>query len=876
MRLKFKRLSIFLFLSFLLFLASSAWAVEQTGTLSGIVKDEKGMTLPGATVNISSPNLIGGDKAAMTDSDGVFNFYNLPPGDYSLKVSMPGYVTYIISEQRVSIGKTTFMAIPMKAGEIKEEVTVTAEAPLIDPKSNTSSSNFSELVIQNIQIGAGARGYQNVFQQAAGVAGGANPSIRGATLGENVYLVDGVDTTDPVTATFGLNFNFDAIEEIQLQTGGFTAEYGRATGGIGNIITKSGGNEFEGTFDIRFRNEGMAQPGKHFDPDETPTSFFNPAFTFGGPIVKDRLWFFLSYQYTDSETTPSQSPVTYTYKGNNYIGKLTWMINSNNKLIFQITGDPADIDNANAGAFITKEAARFQTQGSNFISLKYYSALSENWWLEAQAASYKSGLDSYPQSGDFSTQGIVVENEGLIMENYTDAQYSDRSRNQANVILTYFQRGLAGSHQFKFGLDMQDTKSTFNQFTPGGGYYSYYNFGGTRYPVFHWIDVPAGEFENPGALLAGFVQDEWIINPHLTANIGFRYDSAKYENDIGEEILDTSLIQPRVGLAWDTKGDGSSVWKWSYGKYMHPNMLAFTDLLNSKANATELYYIESFWGDLNEDGDEDDEVLGAIYGGPGGSIMDPKGLDPTYMIEYQAGYERKLTPRQSLKLTWVYRKTDDIIEDVYNDFDGIDNDDDGTVDNEFDEGVYIIKNLDNGRRRYYGVELVYDARIPQGEIIASYTYGVSKGNIEYTQSTGVDFDFPDLSVNRYGYLTDDRRNTVKVNGYHSLPLGFQVAWDAIYYTGQPYNAYTPGFYYGDAFVEPRGSRRLPTYYRLDLEGRKNFAIGKTNAQIILSVINALDDEIPIEVNEYFDSGSFGQVTNYLQPRRFEVGLRYQF
>ncbi len=860
MRFSIKRcLEIFLF-SCLLLLVTAAAAVEQTGTLSGVVKDENGETLPGATISISSSNLMGGEKAAMSDTEGVFNFYNLPPGDYSIKVSMPGYITYILSDQRVSIGRTTFIGIPMKAGELKEEVTVTAETPLIDPKSNTSSSNFSEVVIQNIQIGAGARGYQNVFQQAAGVAGGSNPAVRGSTLGENIYLVDGVDTTDPVTSTFGLNFNFDAIEEVQLQTGGFTAEYGRATGGIGNIITKSGGNEFAGTFDIRYRTEDFIQKGKHYDPSETPTSFFNPAFTFGGPIVKDRLWFFLSYQYTDAETTPSESPVTYTYKGNNYIGKLTWMINSNNKVVFQITGDPADIDNANASAFIAAEAARFQKQGANFISLKYYSALSENWWLEAQAAYYKSVLDSYPQSGDFSTQGIVVENEGIIIDNYVDAQYSDRFRNQANIILTYFQRGLAGSHQFKFGVDMQDTKSTFNQFTPGGGYYSYYNFGGTRYPVFHWVDVPAGKFENPGTLFAGFIQDEWIINPHVTANIGFRYDSAKYENDVGKEILNTSLIQPRAGIAWDTKGDGTNVWKWSYGKYMHPNMLAFTDLLNSKANATELYYIESFWGDLNGDGDLDDEILGAVYGGPGGTIMDPKGIDPTYVIEYQVGYERRLTPKQGLKLTWVYKKTDDIIEDVYDE----------------DAEVYVIKNLENGRRRYYGVEAVYNARIPKGEIIASYTYGVSKGNIEYTQSTGVDFDFPDLSVNRYGYLEDDRRNTVKVNGYHSLPLGFQIGWDAIYYTGQPYNTYEPGFFYGDAFVEPRGSRRLPNYYRLDLEGRKSFKIGRTNAQVILSIFNVLDDEIPIEVNEYYYSGSFGHFTDYLQPRRFEIGLRYQF
>ncbi len=579
------------------------------------------------------------------------------------------------------------------------------------------------------------------------------------------------------------------------------------------------------------------------------------------------------------------------------------MINSDNKLVFQATGDPAEISSGNASSLITSDAASFQKQGAEFFTLKYYSALSANWWLEAQVGYYKSVLDAYPLDEDFMTQANYLEDDGILTENYWDAQYSDRFRNQANVLMTYFKRGWAGSHQFKFGVDVQDVKLKFNKFSPGGGYY--YSWISANhlgwwpdpsdpkyYPYFHYVDVPAGELENKGTLLAGFVQDEWTISPKLTANIGFRFDSAKYDNDIGREVMDLSLIQPRFGLAFDARGNGTSLWKCSYSTYMDPSLLALPMFLNAHANATDVYLVDEGWG-IDWNGDSTlNEAYYTTFGGPGGTIVDPEGLNPTFATEYQVGYEQRLTPNQGIKVTWVYRETDDIIEDVYWGRDGIDNDMDGTIDGidtDFDgtididddeEQVYVIKNLENGRRRYYGVELRYNAKIPRGEIIASYTWGKAKGNIGYTQSVGSAFDYPALSVNRYGYMYYDRRHTVKINGYINLPLDFQVGWDAICHTGEPYDtlasAVDYGAPYGSYFVEQRGSRRLPNFYQLNVEGRKTFKIGKTMVQLILSIYNLLDDEIVTSVNELYTSTNFGMPLTYQQPRRFEVGLKYQF
>src|SRR5262249_131086 len=152
--------------------------------------------------------------------------------------------------------------------------------------------NYGPEYLQQVSIGSNGRDYLSVIANSAGTGpgDGANPTVRGSTLGGNVYLIDGVDSTDPVTATFGPNFVYNAIQEIQFQTGGFNAEFGRATGGIANVVTKSGGNAFSASFDGRYRDENFYSSGDHFDPDDFDIKHEVYEATFGGPIVKDKLW----------------------------------------------------------------------------------------------------------------------------------------------------------------------------------------------------------------------------------------------------------------------------------------------------------------------------------------------------------------------------------------------------------------------------------------------------------------------------------------------------------------------------------------------------------------------------------------------------------
>ena len=166
----------------------------------------------------------------------------------------------------------------------------------------SASQTYTSDYMQQSAIGSANRTYQAVISQTAGVAG---ENVLGSTSGDNAYFIDGLDTTDPVAAGAGTNLNFDVIQEISFQVGGFEAEYGRATGGVVNLITKSGGNEFSGTLDVRYRDDSFYEDGDHFDTDAQDASFLKPSLTLGGPVLRDRLWFFAGYERPTEESTPA-------------------------------------------------------------------------------------------------------------------------------------------------------------------------------------------------------------------------------------------------------------------------------------------------------------------------------------------------------------------------------------------------------------------------------------------------------------------------------------------------------------------------------------------------------------------------------------------
>ncbi len=323
-------------------------AQSTTGRIIGSVTDQGGQGLPGASVTISSDVLIGGPRSAIVDDDGNFQFISLHPGKYTVKIDHSGFVSQERQEVKVALGGAAALFIAMPQARFESEIEVVAETSIVDPTQVNTEQVFDLNFMQQAAVGSNNRNYLYIVGQAPGVTGTAIPNVLGSTLSENAYFIDGQDTTDPLTGTWGTLYNYDAIAEVEIQTSGFEAEYGRATGGLINVLTKSGGNQFSGTLDIRYRGDGFQESSDLYDASNLETSFQDIAATLGGPVARDKLWFFAAYELVNSKRTPADSPTTRDYEGQNYNLKLTWQMAPSWRMMGRVSGDPAEIANHNA------------------------------------------------------------------------------------------------------------------------------------------------------------------------------------------------------------------------------------------------------------------------------------------------------------------------------------------------------------------------------------------------------------------------------------------------------------------------------------------------------------------------------------------------
>ncbi len=880
----------------LAFLAAPS-AAQLTGRLAGQVMDAEGAPLPGATVTVNSPNLMG-SRTDFADADGGFSFPSLPPGVYTVEATLDGFVPQQRSEVEVRLSRVTELRLSMALGEFSEEVTVVAETPVVDPEQVSTSQTFGVEYLKKASIGSANRSYQSVLTDVGGVAGGSNPNVFGSTLGENSFTVDGVNTTDPVTATWNINMNFDTIQEINFETSGYEARFGNATGGVVNVITKSGGNQLSGSVDVRYRDTDFNTSGEHFDKEENIVEFQETAGTLGGPIRRDELWFLVAANPVRSKNTPTESPTTRDFEGTNLNGKLSWQVNPEWQVVARYIGEDATIANANASRSVAPEATRFQEQPKTILGLDALGLLSSNLQWHVKAATVRGELNSFPQSRDFETIGHVDSwGDGSSSANYTNQQFSSRDRDDLTTNLTWFADGFAGDHEVQVGVDHASNFFSSQNNTTGGGYSFGDRFGAPYTLLYSPIESPA---ENNGRQLTAYIQDTWRVLPNLTLKFGLRHDQVAFENDIGDEVADLSKLQPRFGIAWDIGGDARTVARANWGRFMHPNALTLPSFARVNQFPTVRWIsCSTFRAQLGancRDAYPGEQTVGGLTFS--NWIADPVGFDPngwfyntvfssdpsrispdleaTYADQWSIGIERELTRRTSIGLTYIDKETLDIFEDTCN----------GNLPTPAigaDCDYYVMANLPGLTRDYSGFILDFESRFADWiHVLASYTNSESEGNVEYTQNSGVAFDiYPDHFENAYGYLSDHRRHRVKVNGYVDLPLDFTLAFEGFWSSTGVYAPTMASEEYGRIFTERRGSREANDRYGMDLQVSKGFRFWRDmRFELIGAVFNVLNDEQVTTVCTRVEGCAGGleldAASAYVQPRRFEAGIRFEF
>jgi len=394
--LKFFGLSALL-MCFALFTGSVFAQSATTGSIEGMVSDPTGAAVPGASIRVTSPNLISA-QTATSDDNGRFKIANLPPGRYAVTIeSTKGFAKFEKTEVEVNLSRTTQVEAQLAPANVGASVTVTDTAgAAVDVSSNTTGTNVSTEQFSNLPT---QRTVQSLYTIAPTVARSGlrdasgrdrDPSVAGGSGPENNYILDGVNTTDPAFGGSGANLPFEFVQEVEIKTGAYGAEYGRSTGGVFNVITKSGGNEFHGDAFGYFTNKSLVRDTKQFPfTGSAPNGFseLDAGIDVGGPISKDKLWFFgafnpqkrknyfLTQQFHNSVNNEITTPF--------YSGKITWAVNQNNTLTFSTFGDFTKqkgflFGGSGFGANPESFQGEIQTGGHNYIA-RLNSTFSPTW-----------------------------------------------------------------------------------------------------------------------------------------------------------------------------------------------------------------------------------------------------------------------------------------------------------------------------------------------------------------------------------------------------------------------------------------------------------------------------------------------------------------
>lgn len=439
-----------------LFAVSATAQTLSTGSIAGTVVDQNGAAVAGATVRVTSPNLIS-PQTATTDENGNFTVLNIPPGRYAVTVeaATAGFEKYEKTNVEVNLSRTSSVDVTLAPKAVGGVVNVTdTSGATVDVTANTSGTNVSTEQFSNFPT---QRTVQSLYSIAPTVARSGlrdasgrdrDPSVGGSSGPENNYILDGVTTTDPAFGGSGANLPFEFVQEVEIKTGAYGAEHGKSTGGIFNVITKSGSNEFRGDAFGYFTTKALVRETKQFPfTGSAPDGFseIDAGFDIGGPIAKDKLWFFGAFNpqqrknhfLTQTFHAPVENKITTPF----YSGKITWGINTNNTFTVSTFGDFTKQEgflfgNNGFGADPASFRGEIQTGGHNYAA-RLNSTITPTWIGE-----FSGGLH-YQRANTIPEQGIGAK---LISDNFAVL----RGGSVLNIAQTAinFQPGGAGTTNF--------------------------------------------------------------------------------------------------------------------------------------------------------------------------------------------------------------------------------------------------------------------------------------------------------------------------------------------------------------------------------------------------------------------------------------------
>ncbi len=539
-------------------IAGAAWAADP-GSLRISITGADGQPVAGATVRVSSPDSLV-SKSGVTGDDGTVRLQGLDPAtNYTVVISAAGYEDYTASNVAVVSGRNLSLGYSLGGGGRTAGDATTLDAIVVTGASlaaidTTSATVGTTLTLQMVESLPTGRSYQSYLQLVPGVkpSPGGNPSsksgvnysdIGGASgsSSDNVYLIDGVDVTDNNTGTFGSNFNSEIIQEQQVITGGVPAEYAGGSGLISKVITKSGSDEWHGSVNYYLQNDNLVAKDKH--GESSGFSTYDTAFTLGGPIVKEKLWFFASYQKKyreDDVLDPTTRTAMRTVESDARYAffKTTWQITENDRLVATFFNDPTDISGSrNATTLNNRDVAR--EQGGDNYKLEY----SRDWGnllLNVYGFTHEGELSDIPAVQDQSRNDVAYFNSPASLAERQQggggtALITERNRDEFGLSLEYFLDTAFGTHTIKGGVSYSENEYFEDSIITGPDRARY-------------ASIAAA---NAGVSFADFIGPGWSGTRSISSS-----DVSRLLSDTGRVGNSTAADRAYFISALDTNGDG--------------------------------------------------------------------------------------------------------------------------------------------------------------------------------------------------------------------------------------------------------------------------------------------------------------------------------
>lgn len=909
---------------------------RDTGAILGRVTDPDGVQLPGVTVVLSSDALLGGTRTNTTSIEGIYRFPGLPPGTYAVEMSLSGFNPFGVTNAVVHVGMSLALDAQMELAGVAETVTVTGEAPIIDVMNSSLDSTWGEEQLQDVPS---AMDFWSYLQQVPGmqtnrenVGGGGsvmldNFEIHGSEREMTQYNINGIDMS-LFEHGLGLGYhNTDAFEEIQFTTGGISAEYSRG-GVVINTVIRDGGNTLHGFAQGFFTNtslqsdnvdQGLRDAGVTGVAGGIDYIRIGSA-SLGGSIKRDRLWYYVGgrryavFPVKLSCVTPEGSPCTDGVTISNVNLKLTARPDDASTVMVYGERQWYDRPSRNAGQFVAHEATWIEAYRYHAFQAKYNRVFGNTGYFDAYFGYGQSPFPLGYQEGvgdDLTAYDVVTGHRwgAAVYEWQTQAHLWTMGTNY-----TLFEDDWMGaSHDLKFGVEHRRNSYYVRQSMNGDMEKRYAD--GVPYRVL--VRNTPVETQSYQQVWSGYIQDDVRIG-NVTLNLGVRVED--HNANLPEQKPETgrwigiffseqppvvptdgiagwTTLSPRLGFAWDLKGDASTVVKGSFGRYHF-------GIDNADVHSYGIGIVrataQADWVDLNGNGfpDYPDEFSSAGVRELTNSARLADDFDSPYSDEFNVSVEHALSQRSSITARYSYRKTNNhwartvtgIPQSAWNiPSSAIDPVTGNTVNYWSIDPAWVgvdqvptLTNQEDNWNRYSGVDLIFARRFDGKWMLnASATLSDKQGRV------GGYGDRNDREIFPHGAHGLDTPLHGRISGMYVAPWDVYVAGAFRYTGGRNVDGggntmarsllvqdETTGSFY-QIRVEENGEFRQDPVSILDLRLSKVFQVGDVSIEGMIDGFNILNAN-NVLVSGTVTGGNFGSVIAVVPPRVFRIGAKVEF